>query len=128
VRSLSGTIIVSHLGIKSGPTGCVLPAPNQALAQGFPVPVLDEDRVPLATGHVVSSTMVDDGVCRLAYLVLQIPYAAEYLVIVGDVMLPSISYRLLERTGWNLEIRLTDFQEEARTVFPSFVPGVGGLA
>jgi hypothetical protein len=111
VHDLAGTIVVEHPLILVGPDGCVFPPPNQALVPGSLIHVLDEDGESIATGKIADSALVDHGVCHLHFTIPQVPAAREYRLVVNGVRLPGINRSNFERFGWNLEIRLNDFQE-----------------
>lgn len=111
LHDLSGRIIVEHPDIESGLTGCLLPAPNQNLGPGAVIVVLDNTQRVIAIGAVQTGTVVADDLCHLTYRIPDLPKTAEYYLVIGDVTLPEISYSLLDRTGWRLDIQLSDVQE-----------------
>ena len=112
-RDLTGTIIIAHPGIGSGPISCVLPAPYHHLVPGAAVVVMDAAQSVIAEGVIETSTVVDEGLCHLTYTVAQVPKAAEYQIQITGAVLPAISYEVLEQAGWIVDIELTDSREEA---------------
>ncbi len=111
MHELTGRIMVEDPDLEPGPAGCILPPPNQNLGPGAVIVVLDEEQRPIATGVVETSTVVSDGRCDLSYTIPDLPKTAEYHLVIDDVTLPEISYSLLARAGWHLNIQLSDVQE-----------------
>jgi hypothetical protein len=114
-HDLAGTIIVKHSLIMVGQNGCLLPAPNMYLVPGALIFVRNENGETIATGKILDSVLVDPGVCHLEFTVPQIPTAREYRLVINGVTLPAMSHSQFARFGWNLEVRLNDFQDEAAT-------------
>jgi hypothetical protein len=117
-HDLAGTIIVEHSVIVVGPDGCIFPAPNEALVPGAPISVLNEDDVAIASGAILHSALVDDGVCHLVFAVPDIPEARAYQLVINGITLPAISHRDFELVGWNVQVRINDFQEDAAAAAP----------
>jgi hypothetical protein len=118
-HDLAGTIIVKHSLIMVGQNGCLLPAPNMYLVPGALIFVRNENGETIATGKILDSVLVDPGVCHLEFTVPQIPTAREYRLVINGVTLPAMSHSQFARFGWNLEVRLNDFQDEAATSWSS---------
>jgi hypothetical protein len=118
-HDLAGTIIVKHSLVIVGQNGCLFPAPNASLVSGALIFVRNENGETIATGKILDSVLVDHGVCHLEFTVFQVPTAREYRLVINGVGLPAITHRELGLAGWNLWIRLNDFQDEAATSWSS---------
>jgi hypothetical protein len=111
LHTITGTITLRHPDITAGAMGCQIPPPNQALTPGAPITVIDHAGATIATGQVLVSELVGEGVCNLNYVVVGVPDAEAYRLVISGTETPEVSRALLDLAGWRIDIRLSDLQE-----------------
>jgi hypothetical protein len=111
-HTITGTITLAHPDITAGTMGCQIPPPNQSLVPGSPITVIDHAGATIATGQVLVSELVEEGVCNLVYVVVGVPDADGYRLVINGTETPEVSRALLGRAGWRIDIRLSDLQDE----------------
>lgn len=111
LHTITGTITLTHPAITAGAVGCQIPPPNQSLVPGAPVTVINHAGTSIATGQILISELVEEGVCNLVYLIVGVPDADAYRLVINGTETPEVSHALLDRVGWRIDIRLSDLQD-----------------